>query len=91
MPVNPQFNYKLAPTYNVLKLLCNVLASFLNYEYTVKNRIDFVTTYNYVWNPSNMSNKTKLASFDMCNLYTNISVFKWFINLKHVLEHQFEM
>lgn len=86
VPIRPLVNFRSAPTYNVSKILSNMLSADLNldYRYAVRNSIDFVKKASGV----ELRNNTKLASFDICNLYTNVPIGEVISIIKDKLLHR---
>jgi predicted GIY-YIG superfamily endonuclease len=72
VPIRPLVNFQPAPTYNISKLLSKRLSQDLEleYKYTVKNCYDFVEKAKNV----SITSNSRLVSFDISNLYTNIPV-----------------
>jgi hypothetical protein len=74
VPIRPLVNFKCAPTYNVSKLLSARLNKDLEleYKYNVKNSYDFVDKVKHI----NVKGNSRLVSFDISNLYTNVPVIE---------------
>ena len=72
VPIRPLVNFKCAPTYNVSKLLASKLSNDLELEhvYNVKNRYEFVERVKNI----DIDSNSRLVSFDIANLYTNIPI-----------------
>lgn len=72
VPIRPLVNFQYAPTYKVSKLLSSRLNDDLKleYKYNVKNSYDFADQMKHI----KLSANSRLISFDISNLYTNIPV-----------------
>jgi hypothetical protein len=71
-PIRPLINSKTAPNYKIAKLLTHILKDKLKLEnkYNIKNTIELTKKLNTII----VNNNTKLFSFDITNMYTNIPI-----------------
>ena len=68
-PIRPIVNFRNAPTYNVTKMLANVLTNYIPLPsvYNVKNSVQLMKDLDYIPCPPDL----RLASLNISNMYTN--------------------
>jgi sugar (pentulose or hexulose) kinase len=69
-PIRPMINWKNAPAYQQAKQLTKTLHNYLQlpYKYNVQNSIHLMTDLQAI----QLNKDTRLCSFDIENMYTNI-------------------
>jgi hypothetical protein len=88
IPIRPLINFKTAPTYHIAKIIDKILRSKikLNNTYNVKNGYETILKLQQIKANSN----TKMVSYDISNMYTNIPINKTIKIIKNTLEKQNE-
>jgi hypothetical protein len=70
MPIRPVINWKNAPAYELGKHLARTLRNHLHlpYTYNIQNSTQLINELNTI----EVSKDTRMCSFDITNMYTNI-------------------
>jgi len=87
-PIRPLINFVTAPSYKISKHLANTLTTKLNLPniYNIRNNMELLDKLHKI----NISHNTKIMSFDIKNLYTNIPVTETIDIIKNKLENNTE-
>jgi hypothetical protein len=88
-PIRPIINWKNAPAYEIAKQVSKTLHNYLQlpYTYNIQNSIQLMTDLKTF----ELNKDTRLCSFDITNMYTNIPK-KFVINIiKKILKNNNEI
>jgi hypothetical protein len=84
LPIRPTVNWKNSPGYKLAQLVSSTLSTTLQLPYTfnINNTLSLMQSLNNI----EINSNTKLCSFDITNMYTNIPTTELTTIIKEILK-----